>query len=85
MSRRAKVASREGSAVQLTCVIQRQGEVHVARCVEVPASACGATARLAVRRLERALRTYFADGGEVPASRATLVEFVQVPVKRRKA
>ena len=72
--------SKSSSTLHLTVVIAREGEWHVARCLEIEAVSQGETVEQALANLRDVVEVYLEEEGLPPALTHPLVTSIDVPV-----
>jgi predicted RNase H-like HicB family nuclease len=72
--------SKSSSTLHLTVVIAREGDWHVARCLEIEAVSQGETVEEALANLRDVIEVYLEEEGVPPALAPPLVTSIDVPV-----
>jgi predicted RNase H-like HicB family nuclease len=72
--------SKSSPTLHLTVVIAREGNWHVARCLEIEAVSQGETVEEALANLRDVIEAYLEEEGVPPALAPPLVTSIDVPV-----
>jgi predicted RNase H-like HicB family nuclease len=72
--------SKSSPTLHLTVVIAREGDWHVARCLEIEAVSQGGTVEEALANLRDVIEVYLEEEGVPPALAPPLVTSIDVPV-----
>jgi predicted RNase H-like HicB family nuclease len=71
--------------MRLTAAITREGEMYVARCLEVEVASHGATIEEALSSLQEALELYFEDEPAIEFSAPPIIASIEVSTGSSKS
>lgn len=68
------------AAVKVTAVVTREGDLYVARGVEVDVASQGEDVETALRKLQEAIELYYEDEADAPPALSPLAEVRSIEV-----